>query len=269
VFAGDEDVAPPLPGSYTQGHTSAAVDRRFSRWSSVLSQTRAVLKHTHSPAAAGLRATAHVRARAASVQGLHLSRPKVDAHARRRDGYGTTVHESVDIQRLNAHGDREPLCSRRRESALIPAFDEARWRRLIPRCGAATQPRFMGSIDIQRLNAHGDREPLCSRRRESALIPAFDGARWRRLIPRCGAATQPRFMGSGASFSGTHCAHEPASEKQDPASCSVPLDAEPFVRTAGSDGIIEAVMAIAHGDGCHTRHAQVGSVQVCRASQPE
>ncbi len=218
MFAGDEDVAPPLPGSYTQGHTSAAFDRRFSRWSSVLSQTRAVLKHTHSPAAAGLRATAHVRARAASVQGPHLSGRKVDAHARRRDGYGTTVHESVDIQRLNARGDREPLCSRRRESALIPAFDEARWRR---------------------------------------------------LIPRCGAATQPRFMGSGASFSGTHCAHEPASEKQDPASCSVPLDAEPFVRTAGSDGIIEAVMAIAHGDGCHTRHAQVGSVQVCRASQPE
>ena len=54
--------------------------------------------------------------------------------------------------------------------------------------------RFMESIDIQQLNAHGDHEPVCSRRRESALIPAFDGARWRGLIPRCGTATEPRLM---------------------------------------------------------------------------
>ncbi|OQC66187.1 MAG: hypothetical protein BWX48_01818 [Verrucomicrobia bacterium ADurb.Bin006] len=52
---------------------------------------------------------------------------------------------------------------------------------------------FMGSFDIQRSNAHGDHEPICSRRRESALISAFDGARWRGLTS---AATEPRFMGS-------------------------------------------------------------------------
>ena len=49
----------------------------------------------------------------------------------------------------------------------------------------------MGSVDIQQLYAHEDHEPVCSRRRESALIPAFDGARWRGLTS---AATEPRFM---------------------------------------------------------------------------
>ena len=66
---------------------SAAVYRRFSR--TVLrafpDHIKAVLKHTHSPAAAGLRVVGHVRAGAASMQGTHLNRPKVDAYARRRD----------------------------------------------------------------------------------------------------------------------------------------------------------------------------------------
>ncbi len=56
--------------------------------------------------------------------------------------------------------------------------------------------RCVEGVDIQRLNAHGDHEPGCSRpasRDESALIPAFDGARCRRLTT---AATQPRFLGS-------------------------------------------------------------------------
>ncbi|HOB99631.1 MAG TPA: hypothetical protein PKM43_12885 [Verrucomicrobiota bacterium] len=39
------------------------------------------------------------------------------------------------------------------------AFDGARWRRLIPHCGTATEPRFMGGVVIQQLNAHGDKEP--------------------------------------------------------------------------------------------------------------
>jgi hypothetical protein len=63
---------------------------------------------------------------------------------------------SSDIQRSNAHGDHEPICSRRRESALISAFDGARWRGLT---SAATEPRFMESIDIQRFNAHWTHEP--------------------------------------------------------------------------------------------------------------
>jgi len=111
--------------------------------------------------------------------------------------------ESIDIQRFNAHWTHEPICSRRRESALISAVDGARWRGLT---SAATEPRFMESIDIQRFNAHWTHEPICSRRRESALISAVDGARWRGLTS---AATEPRFMESYMFLAERPNEHEP------------------------------------------------------------
>ena len=52
----------------------AAICRRSSKTMIGHIPNKAVLRHTHSPAAAGLRAAAHVRARAASVQGPRLSR---------------------------------------------------------------------------------------------------------------------------------------------------------------------------------------------------
>jgi len=65
--------------------------------------------------------------------------------------------------------------------------------RIDPRLRAEPDPN-RGSVDIHRLNADRDHEPVCRRpalRDESARIPASDGARWRGLIPRCGTATEP------------------------------------------------------------------------------